>query len=142
KTFIENAGFPVPIGFSDSDLNKGASRLFSDTFCLHYLHIITMHGLLGHTTSLTASARKDLRHFYDSCGNDGKKMYHLTTELLQEKGLFQRDPYFYPEAHPEYISGPKFLDAFLGDKRQLAATEIIALSFIMKKKILEKTLSI
>src|SRR5699024_4897665 len=90
----------------------------------------------------TASARKDLRHFYDSCGNDGKKMYHLTTELLQEKGLFQRDPYFYPEAHPEYISGPKFLDAFLGDKRQLAATEIIALSFIMKKKILEKTLSI
>ncbi|ARK32517.1 DUF3231 family protein [Halalkalibacter krulwichiae] len=141
-TFIENEGFPVPIGFTDSDLNIGVKRLFSDTFCLHYLHIMTLHGLLGHMTSLSASVRKDLRYFYDSCDNDGKKMYHQTTELLLEKGHFQRDPYFYPEATPEFVTGQQFLDGFFGDKRPLAATEIISLSFNIKKKILEKTLSI
>ncbi|SDI43479.1 Protein of unknown function [Alteribacillus persepolensis] len=141
-TFIENEGFPVPIGFTEQDLNKGTKRLFSDIFCLHYLHVMTLHGLLGHTTSLSSSVRKDLRDFYDSCDNDGKWMYHQTIELLLEKGHFQRDPYFYPEATPEFVSGQQFLDGFFGDQRPLAATEIAALSFNIKKKILEKTLSI
>ncbi|WP_332628536.1 DUF3231 family protein [Halalkalibacter flavus] len=140
--FIENEGFPVPIGFTDSDLTKGTKRLFSDIFCLHYLHIMTLHGLLGHMTSLSSSVRKDLRYFYDSCDNDGKRMYHQTIELLLEKGHFQKDPYFYPEATPEFVSGQQFLDGFFGDKRPLAATEIVSLSFNLKKKILEKTLSI
>ncbi|WP_186576049.1 DUF3231 family protein [Aquibacillus kalidii] len=141
-TFLEKDGFPIPIGFSESDLNKGTKRLFSDIFCLHYLHIMTLHGVLGHTTSLTTSVRKDLRYFYDSCDNDGKRMYHQTTELLLEKGHFQRDPYFYPNTNPEFIEGNKFLDGFFGEKRPLAATEIVALSQNMKKKILGKALSI
>jgi hypothetical protein len=141
-TFIENEGFPVPIGFNETDLNKGTKRLFSDIFCLHYLHIMTLHGLLGHITSLSSSVRKDLREFYDASDNDGKRMYHQTIELLLEKGHFQRDPFFYPEENPEFVSGQQFLDGFFGGQRPLAATEIIALSFNVKKKIMEKTLSI
>lgn len=140
--FLEQEGFPIPIGFNDSDLNHGTQRLFSDTFCLQYLHIITLHGLLGHITSLSASVRRDLRHFYSACDDDGKRMYDKTMELLLEKGLFQRDPYFYPEEKPEYVLGINFLDGFFGDKRPLSATEIISLSLNLKKKILEKTLSI
>jgi hypothetical protein len=142
KQFIENEGFPVPVGFTESDLNKGTERLFTDIFCLHYLHIITLHGLLGHTTSLSSSVRNDLRHFYEACNKDGMNMYHRTIELLLEKGHFQRDPYFYPDKNPEFVSGQQFLDGFFGDKRPLASTEIIALSLNLKKKILEKSLSI
>ncbi|GAB3799347.1 DUF3231 family protein [Virgibacillus kimchii] len=142
KKFIENERFPVPVGFSESDLNKGTERLFSDIFCLQYLHIMTLHGLLGHTTSLSSSVRRDLRHFYESCSNDGMSMYQRTTELLLEKGHFQRDPYFYPEKKPEFVSGQQFINGFFGDKRPLAATEIIALSLNIKKKIMEKSLSI
>ncbi|MFC3885108.1 DUF3231 family protein [Bacillus songklensis] len=142
-TFIENDGFPVPIGFNESDLiNKGAKRLFSDIFCLNYLYIMTLHGLIGHITSLSVSVRKDLRQFFDSCDNDGKRMYHLTTELLLEKGKFQRDPYFYPDKNPTFISSQDFTDGFFGNKRPLAATEIISLSFNLKKSIMAKTLSI
>ncbi|WP_226577953.1 DUF3231 family protein [Halobacillus litoralis] len=140
--FIEDEGFPVPVGFSESDLNKGSSRLFSDIFCLHYLHIMTLHGLIGHTTSLSSSVRKDLRYFYESCSKDAMSMYQRTTDLLLEKGHFQRDPYFYPEHKPEFVLGEHFIHGFSGDKRPLAATEIIALSLNIKKKILKKSLSI
>lgn len=140
--FIENENFPVPVGFDESDMNKGTKRLFSDIFCLHYLHTMTLHGLLGHSTSLSSSVRKDLRHFYDSCANDGMSMYHRTTELLLEKGHFQRDPYFYPEENPEFVLGQQFIDGFFGEKRPLASTEIIAISLNLKKKIMEKSLSI
>ncbi|RYG72558.1 DUF3231 family protein [Lentibacillus lipolyticus] len=142
ETFLTNEGFPIPIGFKASDLNIRAQRLFSDIFCLDYLHIITLHGMLGHTAALSASVRRDLRHFFDECDEDGKKLYHKTIELLLEKGHFQRDPYFYPESTPEFVTGQKFLNGFFGDKRPLAATEIIDLSFNIKKKIMSKTLSI
>jgi len=141
-TFIENEGFPVPIGFTESDLNKGAERLFTDIFCLNYLHIMTLHGLLGHSTSLGVSVRKDLRYFYDSCDNDGKRMYHQTIELLLEKGNFQRDPLFYPDKNPKFVSSQDFTDGLFGKERRLAATEIISISFNLKKSIMAKTLSI
>jgi hypothetical protein len=142
KTFIENEGFPVPIGFNESDLYLGKQRLFTDAFCLNYLHVMTLHGLLGHVTAFSISVRKDLRDFYDSCDNDAKKMYHQTIELLLEKGLFQRDPLFYADEHPQFISSTDFKDGFLGKGRTLAATEIISISFNIKKSILAKTLSI
>jgi spore coat protein CotF len=141
-SFMEKDGFPVPNGFTESDLNKGAKRLFSDTFCLNYLHIMTIHGLLGHTTALSVSVRKDLREFYNSCDNDAKKMYNLTIELLLKKGKFQRDPYFYPKENPEYISTKDFTDGFFGKGRLLSATEIISISLNIKKSIMAKTLSI
>ncbi|MGG0719559.1 DUF3231 family protein [Robertmurraya massiliosenegalensis] len=141
-TFMENEGFPVPIGFTELDLFKGKPRLFTDIFCLNYLHIMSLHGLLGHSTALAVSVRKDLRDFYDSCDNDAKKMYHQTIELLLEKGNFQRDPLFYPAQNPQYISSQDFTDGFFGKGRKLAATEIISISFNLKKSIMAKTLSI
>jgi hypothetical protein len=141
-TFIENEGFPIPIGFTESDLFKGKPRLFTDIFCLNYLHIMTLHGLLGHSTSLAVSVRKDLRDFYDSCDNDAKKMYHQTIETLLEKGNFQRDPLFYPAQNPQYITSQDFTDGFFGKGRKLAATEIISISLNLKKSVMAKTLSI
>ncbi len=141
-TFIENDGFPVPYGFSESDLVKGTPRLFSDIFCLHYLQIMTMHGLVGHNTALSSSVRKDLRNFYDSCDNDAKYLYQKIIDLLLELGHFQRDPYFYPEENQQYVSGKNFLDGFFSEKRPLAATELISLSLNLKKSILAKSLSI
>jgi hypothetical protein len=142
SAFLKNEGFPVPIGFSESDFFNGKQRLFTDIFCLNYLHIMTLHGLLGHTTSLGVSVRKDLRLFYDSCDDDAKRMYHQTIELLLEKGNFQRDPLFYPAENPEFISSKDFTDGFFGKGRKLAATEIISISFNLKKSIMAKTLSI
>lgn len=140
--FMENERFPVPVGFTESDLNKGTERLFSDIFCLNYLHIMTLHGLIGHSTALSVSVRKDLRNFFDACDNDGKRMYHQTIELLLEKGNFQRDPLFYPTKTPEFISNNDFTNGIFGKERPLAATEIISISFNLKKSIMAKTLSI
>ena len=101
---------------------------------------MTLHGLLGHSTSLGVSVREDLRYFYDSCDNDGKRMYHQTIDLLLEKGSFQRDPLFYPAESPEYVTSQDFIDGFFGKGRMLAATEIIGISFNLKKVLWQKPL--
>ncbi|MFS0862074.1 DUF3231 family protein [Fredinandcohnia sp. 179-A 10B2 NHS] len=141
-SFIKKDGFPLPNGFNDSDLKSNAKRLFTDIFCLHYLHIMTLHGLIGHVTALSSSVNRDLRYFYDSCDSDAKKLYHKCTELLLELGHFQRDPYFYPEENQELITTKEFTDGFFGRSRRLAATEIISLSLNLKKAVMSKSLSI
>lgn len=88
-SFIKKDGFPLPNGFNNSDLNLNAKRLFTDIFCLHYLHIMTLHGLIGHVTALTTSVNRDLRHFYDSCDSDAKQLYHKSTELLLNWAIFK-----------------------------------------------------
>ncbi|NOU71869.1 DUF3231 family protein [Paenibacillus sp. LMG 31458] len=142
STFILNDGFPLPIGFSEADTNPNIGRLFSDVFCLDYLYLMTIHGLNGHVYSLTTSVRRDLRDFFDSCLTDGKNMFQRTVDLLLEKGHFQRDPYFFPRANPEFIDSKKYLDGFWGDKRPLSAIEIGNISLNLKKSIMAKTLGI
>jgi hypothetical protein len=140
--FISNDGFPIPIGFSETDLNEGIQRLFTDIFCLEFLYVMTLHGLMGHSTSLSSSVRRDLRDFYESCSKDGMNMYQRTTDLLLKKGYFQRDPYFYPEKNPEFITDQSFTQGFFGNKRPISSVEIIAISLNIKKKVMEKSLSI
>jgi len=140
--FLESEGFPVPLGFTEYDINKGAKRLFTDIFCLNYLHIMTLHGIIGHSTSFSVSIRADLRHFFDTCLNDGNRMYHKTVELLLEKGNFQRDPYIYPAGNPEFISSKDFIDGFFGKGRRLASTEMISIFLNLKKSIVGKALCI
>lgn len=65
-------------------------------------------------------------------------MYHQTIDLLLEKGNFQRDPLFYPAKNPEFISSQDFIDGFFGKGRMLAATEIISISFNLKKVLWQK----
>ena len=142
KELIKKDGFQVPVGFGEADINLEASRLFTDVFCLQYLHIMTLHGLIGHITSLSASTRKDIRQMYDAFDNDGKAMFHMTTELLLEKGRFQRDPLLYPNPDVEFVGDQKFASGIMKKNRPLAATEIVNLSFNIKKNIMAKSLSI
>lgn len=141
-SLLESEGFLVPKGFSDNDINLKAARLFSDIFCLQYLNIMSIHGLHGHMTALNVSVRKDIREMFDQFDNEGKGIFHRTTELLLEKGKFQRDPYVYPQKNIEFVATNEYKEGLFKTKRPLAATEIIGISLNIKKNIMAKALSI
>lgn len=79
---------------------------------------------------------------YDPFDNDGKSIFHRTTQLLLEKGKFQRDPYIYPQSNIEFVSTNEYKEGLFKTKRPLAATEIISISLNIKKNIMAKSLSI
>jgi hypothetical protein len=45
--FLTQENFPIPKGFTEEDINLNAPPLFTDTFMLVYVHIMTLHGLTG-----------------------------------------------------------------------------------------------
>jgi len=61
--------------------------LYSDAFCLKFLHEMTIHGISAYSLALTVSTRKDMRQFYKAKMQDGIHLYNQTVDLLLAKGL-------------------------------------------------------
>src|SRR5690606_19381568 len=45
ENIFKEGNFPIPVGFTDEDVNLGAPRLFHDDFYLHYLQYLGKAGL-------------------------------------------------------------------------------------------------
>ena len=63
EIFIQE-NFPIPIGFTDEDVNLGAPRLFSDEFYLHYLKYTGKAGMSIYSIAIPIMTREDIRDFF------------------------------------------------------------------------------
>ncbi|MFS0864364.1 DUF3231 family protein [Fredinandcohnia sp. 179-A 10B2 NHS] len=128
--------FPLPVGFTEQDVNPKAAKLFSDSFILYYIQNMGAMGINSYSVSLPNSARMDIRDFFTSCLGSSSELFNRASNLLQERGLFIRSPILpYPEK-TEFIHKKHFLSGWLGDQRPLTTTEISFLFFNLYRNTL------
>lgn len=140
KKFLEDEGFPIPIGFTPQDVTTDAPGLFSDTFCLQYLNIMSIHGCHGYSGVLTTCSRRDIRDYYTTCMASAVELCNQTKDIMLEKGVYFRPPAISPPERPEFIKSDSFLAGWFGEKRPLNCIEISDIYFNLKKSILAKAL--
>ncbi|WP_353050342.1 DUF3231 family protein [Bacillus sp. ISL-45] len=123
KIFLKE-NIPVPIGFTEQDVNKQAPMLFSDPFYLNYVKHMARGGLAVYGFLQPHVFREDILSFYTKCLKSTIELNNEATKLLQEKGLLVRPAYIpYPDKN-EFIHKQSFLSDFMGSKRTLTAMEI------------------
>lgn len=132
--------FPIPIGFTDKDVNDDAPPLFSDAFWLEYLHNMVTHGLSGYHIAFSTSLRKDIRDFYRQCNLDSMDLYDRSLDLLMKKGLYSRPPIIAIPERVEFVYDSNYVNGWLGEKRPLNSIEINNIFFNLRKSILAKAL--
>ncbi|MBM7660278.1 hypothetical protein JOC85_001045 [Bacillus mesophilus] len=143
KEFFMDEGYPVPIGFTDQDIESNKPRLFSDVFCLHYINIMSIHGCEGYSSAITNSSRSDVLEYYTQCLNSAVELCKQTKKLLQEKGLYFRPPVITPPEKTDFVDDKRFLAAgWFSEKRPLSCIEISTLYFNLKKSILAKSITV
>lgn len=142
KEFHVSEGFPVPIGFTNDDMNPNTPRLFSDVLCLHYINIMSIHGCHGYSGAVTTCSRQDVRDYFTSCNTSAVELCNRTKSILLEKGLYFRPPAVLPPEKPDFVKNDNFLAGWFGEKRPLSCIEITDIYFNMKKSILTKTLTV
>ncbi len=76
---------PVPIGFSEQDVNLNVPRLYSDTFMLYYIQSIGSMGINTYSVALPTSSRRDIREFYTDCLGSSAELYNRASNVMQEK---------------------------------------------------------
>lgn len=132
--------FPIPLAFTEKDVNLNAPRLFSDSYMLLYLRHMGIAGTVTYGMALASSSRQDIRDFFQHNLKTAAELLEISTAILQSKGIFPRSPFIpYPDS-VEYVHKESWLNGLLGDRRPLIAAEITNIYLNIMKNSIGKAL--
>ncbi|WP_102275001.1 DUF3231 family protein [Cytobacillus massiliigabonensis] len=117
---------PLPTGFTDSDVNLHAPRLYTDPFMLSYIAHMAKVGLLAYGGFVSMCARKDLKTYFMEGLREISDLFDNSTDVLLSKGLFIRAPYIPYPTKTDYVDSKKYLSGYsiFSKQRSLNAVEI------------------
>jgi len=141
EIFIQEK-FPIPIGFTDEDVNLGAPRLFSDEFYLSYLKYTGKAGMSIYSIAIPLVTREDIRDFFIKTLNSTVNLLTEVNNTLMEKGLYIKPPQIPTPEKVDFIKKQSYLNGFLGDIRPLHALEITHLYDNIENNLASKALLI
>ncbi|RAP75846.1 DUF3231 family protein [Paenibacillus montanisoli] len=124
KDIMTKDHFPVPIGFTEDDVIKGAPRLFADDFYLHYLKYLGKAGLSMYSIAVPIVTRPDIREFFTQCVSLTLDLMNMVNDGLIAKGLITKPPYTPYPKKIDFIKKQSYLNGFFGEIRPLQAMEI------------------
>ncbi len=141
--FFEKENFPIPKGFSvKEDVNMNAPPLFTDTFMLSYMHVMTLLGLTGYAGAVATSSRPDQIHYFVQCNKETMELYERIANVMLNKGLYSKAPRINTPKKVDFVNNQRYLTGWFGKKRPLSAVEISGLSFNMVKIIVKVVLEV
>ncbi|MBA2939085.1 DUF3231 family protein [Paenibacillus sp. CGMCC 1.16610] len=123
---FNNEKIPLPIGFTNKDVNINAPRLYTDPFMLQYLAHMAKVGLLAYSAFVSMGARKDIKTFFTTGLQETSDLFVKSTDVLLEKGLYIRAPYIAYPMNSTMVETNKYLSgfSFFSKQRPLNAIEI------------------
>jgi hypothetical protein len=134
KKIFTDEDFPIPIGFSDNDINFNAPALYTDLFSLSFVYrggqMITSY----YATILGKVARDDIYAIFNECLNKTTKLYKKSLDVMLGKGVYDRPPYMeYPKEVVFIQHQPSLLNTWFGEGRPLNALELGELFFAIER---------
>lgn len=132
--------FPVPKGFDKQDVNLDAPPIFTDVFCIYYIHTMTMYGGQAYSLAYTLSIREDIRDFYYQCNIDTMDLYKQSIEVLISKKLLDKPPLFSTPSKVHCIKNLEYVTDVFGTRRSLNAIESGHIFFNLEKSMITKGL--
>ncbi|MCR2804311.1 DUF3231 family protein [Paenibacillus soyae] len=124
KEIYEKEGYPVPVGFTETDVNPDAPRLFADEFYLHYLKYLGKAAISLYSIAVPLVTRSDTRHFFTHCIDAAIHLLNDVNALIMKKGQWTKPPLIPYPTSVDYIKKQNYLNGFFGDVRPLQALEI------------------
>ncbi|MGM0847046.1 MAG: DUF3231 family protein [Bacillota bacterium] len=141
--FFKNEDYPIPKGFLiEEDVNMNAPALFTDTFVLVYMYVMTLHGLTGYAGAVGTSSREDQIDYFTECNYATMKLYKKICQVMLKKGIYSKPPNIDKPKQVDMIDQQRYMAGWFGKKRPLTATEISGISFNMQKTVVKITLEI
>ncbi|WP_066365355.1 DUF3231 family protein [Neobacillus fumarioli] len=140
RDLFNKESFPIPKAFTDEDLNLDAPPLFTENFCLSYMHTMTMHGAQSYNIAFNVSIRQDIRNFYYQCNIDTMNLYNQSLDVLMAKNLLNRPPEYKMPEKVYFLSDLSYLTDVFGKRRPMNTIESGNIFFNLEKSILSKAL--
>lgn len=124
---------PIPVGFSDADVNLSAPPLYTDLFALSFVYRVGQVTLHYFAENATKVAREDIVAFFTTGLVSVTKLYEKSLDVMLTKGIYDRPPkIIYPEK-TEFIHEKAFLGKWFGEQRPLSSLELSEIFFVIER---------
>ncbi|MBM7621241.1 hypothetical protein JOC95_003114 [Bacillus tianshenii] len=139
--FFNQEGLPIPIGFTDEDVKVDAPRLFTDTYMIVYIQVMTIHGMTRYAGAVSSSHREDYIKYLIECTNETMELYSRATKVMLAKGIVTKPPVLNNQHKIDFVKKQNFLTGWFGNRRPINAVEIsgtyLNLQKTMAKMVME-----
>ncbi|SFF04392.1 DUF3231 family protein [Alteribacillus iranensis] len=125
QNIFAQENFPIPVGFTENDVNIHASRLFSDELIINYIDQMAKSGFIAYGLSTGLSSRLDIQDLFNEAIDMNQKANKKTKEVLLNKGLHIRPPSLAPPKEVDFVEHQSFLTGWFGRRKPLLAVEIM-----------------
>lgn len=127
KELFESENHPVPVGFTDEDVNIDAPRLYTDSYMLqHALQLGTL-GMAESTAAIGMTAREDIYEYFKQAHKDFNQLHEHATKAALQKGTYLRPPTIPTPKEVDFVEKQSFMTGFFGERRPLLAPEVTSL---------------
>jgi hypothetical protein len=116
--------YPIPIGFTEKDVNVDAPRLYEDEFYAYYMLYAGKAGISLYSTAVPLMSRPDIRTFFTSCLNSTVELLNHVINVMATKGFLIKPPYIPEAKNIDFVKKQSYLNGFFGDVRPLQSLEI------------------
>jgi len=123
EEIFKKEDFPIPIAFSEEDVNLSAPRLFQDEFYVHYLKYTAKAGMSIYSVGFPLVYREDVKEFFKYCLEATVDLMEQIKDLLMSKGLIIKPPIIPIPEEVKFVHHD-FINGFLGKVRPMHALEI------------------
>jgi hypothetical protein len=138
--FYKKHGHPIPIGFTDEDVDANAPALYTDIYFLNYIHSMSRLAMPMYSMYVSTTVNSEVLDIYKEIQKEIQQLYDKTLKLLLSKGLFFRAAAIPMPEKVEFIDKQNYLVGWLGERRPLHAMEIMQLYYNIQRNGIGKTL--
>jgi hypothetical protein len=142
EVLLKSKSYPIPIGFSEEDVNLSAPRLFSDELYLHYLKYAGKAGLDLYGAAIPMMIEHDVCKFFSELMSATVKLLQQVNEVLLVKGFLAKIPNLPISKEVTFVKKKSYLNAVIGDVRPLNALEVAHLHYNLENNLAGKALLI
>lgn len=142
KEIFSNENHPIPVGFTEEDVNLNAPKLFSDGFILMYIQKLEVIAMASIGMAIGVSARSDVSAFFRNLLVSVSELHDKARKVMLSKGIYIRPPQIPMPDKVDFVEKQGFLHDFFGHKRPLTAIEITHLFMGIQSNALGKAMMI
>lgn len=128
RSFMEQAGHPLPQGFDERDVNFEAPRIYSDNLILMIKSKLAQDAGVVLALSVASASRSDIRSFYNKALKGCADLVAAYDELIHKRGLRHPELHIPVPETIEKVHSKSFIGGIFDGKRPLSIAEIFHIS--------------
>jgi hypothetical protein len=123
---FKQEGAVIPIGFTESDVNKSVPKLFDYLYDIMYLHLMTKVEMSLYALFTGMTYRKDIEDLFIGMTTESQLMNSQATQFLLEKGVLVRPPFVTMPKQVNFVQDKNYMDGFtwFSETRSLNTVEV------------------